>query len=695
MTSANLALPGLFLDLNPAEIVGLNDGDAVATVPDDSGKGFDATASGTVTYKTNIVGSSPVVRFDGSSGTLATASIDASTKEAITTYAVVVLRALPSAMGVLWEYGPNAQSNDGTGGAYVDVNLSYNESWSFTAISHSNSSSYSRKESWVPPAIDVPFLVTTRNLQVLRRGLAHLFVNGSPLGDYTVDTLNPNTSTARNTANAALHIASRNGAGSYLRFDLVRLLSFWQAQEPDRRLAIEAELASLYGLDIDATGVCAAWDGHSYCEGDGAVTDPTRRWWNRAETQIVEDIDAVMCARSGTTVEKFLDDRLPGIRWVDNNIAKRIWTIECGTNDLQFSYPVATVEMHLQRAWQAMHESGAQYLLFRTARDRQNVDRPAGWRDDADALNLWTASNTPAYMDTHDVGADPFFGPEGAANDAVWFDGDLVHPTEHPGETRLGVQVRDWLVSSVGLTHWTPALLSNVVLWVEADQGLAGITDGDPIATWADLSGLGHDLTAAGALRPLWDEDGGIYGTGPGVVFDGTKGMATASINLTGTNKLTVFCVFAADDLATDQTIWELTADSSAVQTGARLFRRASDDKAVVSHVGNVGTTSNTSSAVAKTDGGLPSISSAVFDKSATTGEVTQRHNGIVATSSGSNNTSGAYANAPFYLGSRGGDGATLALTGTIHALLVVAGKLDISDFRRADAYLANKWAAY
>src|SRR5574343_1369214 len=62
-------VPGLFQWLVAADITGLNDGDAVATWEDSSGNNRDAsqaTGANRPTYKTNIVNSLPVVRFDGS-----------------------------------------------------------------------------------------------------------------------------------------------------------------------------------------------------------------------------------------------------------------------------------------------------------------------------------------------------------------------------------------------------------------------------------------------------------------------------------------------------------------------------------------------------------------------------------------------------------------------------------------------------
>jgi hypothetical protein len=79
----------LWLDAN--QITGLSDGDAVGTWSDKSGQENDATqsdASYKPTYKTNIVNSKPVVRFDGGD-LLATTSVVSALSSSATIFAVV------------------------------------------------------------------------------------------------------------------------------------------------------------------------------------------------------------------------------------------------------------------------------------------------------------------------------------------------------------------------------------------------------------------------------------------------------------------------------------------------------------------------------------------------------------------------------------------------------------------------------
>jgi hypothetical protein len=49
-----------------------------------------------------------------------------------------------------------------------------------------------------------------------------------------------------------------------------------------------------------------------------------------------------------------------------------------------------------------------------------------------------------------------------------------------------------------------PSELSNLALWLQADA-IGGLNDGDPVATWTDSSGGGHDATqATSGLRPTY-----------------------------------------------------------------------------------------------------------------------------------------------------------------------------------------------
>jgi len=51
---------------------------------------------------------------------------------------------------------------------------------------------------------------------------------------------------------------------------------------------------------------------------------------------------------------------------------------------------------------------------------------------------------------------------------------------------------------------WSPLDLPGLVAWYDASQ-ITGLSDGDPVGTWSDLSGNSHDATqATAALKPLY-----------------------------------------------------------------------------------------------------------------------------------------------------------------------------------------------
>lgn len=69
---------------------------------------------------------------------------------------------------------------------------------------------------------------------------------------------------------------------------------------------------------------------------------------------------------------------------------------------------------------------------------------------------------------------------------------------------------------------WTPADYgADLLLWLRADTG---VTDagGGVCSVWADQSGNGRDMSAAGAARPTINASDANYGGEPSLSFDGT-----------------------------------------------------------------------------------------------------------------------------------------------------------------------------
>jgi hypothetical protein len=89
------------------------------------------------------------------------------------------------------------------------------------------------------------------------------------------------------------------------------------------------------------------------------------------------------------------------------------------------------------------------------------------------------------------------------------------------------------------------------LLWLKADVGIT-YNVSNKVSQWNDQSGNGHHASAAAALQPTY-----IINTlngKPVLNFDGTDGMLTNNIDMTGTNKADVFVIFQ-DDLSEAQLV--------------------------------------------------------------------------------------------------------------------------------------------
>jgi hypothetical protein len=89
----------------------------------------------------------------------------------------------------------------------------------------------------------------------------------------------------------------------------------------------------------------------------------------------------------------------------------------------------------------------------------------------------------------------------------------------------VGVIPRGGLRVSGG-AQFSPLSLSGLDLWLKADA--LTLADNDPVGTWTDSSGAGHNATGTGAARPLFKT--GIIGAIPVVRFDGSNDYMVATI---------------------------------------------------------------------------------------------------------------------------------------------------------------------
>ncbi len=81
-----------------------------------------------------------------------------------------------------------------------------------------------------------------------------------------------------------------------------------------------------------------------------------------------------------------------------------------------------------------------------------------------------------------------------------------------------------------GGVSWVPTDIDGCVLWLRSDS-IEGLSDGDPVGTWTDQSGLGNNATQSTELnKPLFYSGSPSY-----VSFGGTNHVMTLTNNFVGT----------------------------------------------------------------------------------------------------------------------------------------------------------------
>jgi hypothetical protein len=73
---------------------------------------------------------------------------------------------------------------------------------------------------------------------------------------------------------------------------------------------------------------------------------------------------------------------------------------------------------------------------------------------------------------------------------------------------------------------WVPTDISGLQLWAAA-RNIDGLSDGEAISTWPDLSGNGNDLTQSGSQRPTWETN--EINSLPCARFDGSNDSMDAN----------------------------------------------------------------------------------------------------------------------------------------------------------------------
>mgnify|MGYP000883493968 CR=1 FL=1 len=229
-------------------------------------------------------------------------------------------------------------------------------------------------------------------------------------------------------------------------------------------------------------------------------------------------------------------------------------------------------------------------------------------------------------------------------------------------------------------------------------QDAAGTTPvtavGQPVGKILDKSGRGNHATqSTGASRPTLQQDSnGLYY----LSFDGTDdGMATPSINFTGTDKMTVWAGAQSASTAATAIIAELSSTTGAGNPGSMAVLWPRLPYAV--NFGLAGTAAASRSTSASADTGLRVISCAFDISSASTvDEIKPRVNGaapsLLTVDAGPAGT-GNFGNYPLYIGRRGG--TSLPFNGRLYQLIVRGAESNAGQIAATEAYVNAKTRAY
>jgi len=243
---------------------------------------------------------------------------------------------------------------------------------------------------------------------------------------------------------------------------------------------------------------------------------------------------------------------------------------------------------------------------------------------------------------------------------------------------------------------WTPTDLASLGAWFDPSdlstmfQDAAGTTPvtaaGQPVGLILDKSGNGHHASqSTSTARPLFQIDGSGKHY---LAFDGVDDyLSTSAINLTGTDKVTVFS--GSRVLSSNLAIFYET-NTNAISGGA--FYATANEQAA-----NIGTflVSGTGVGAVKTLTGQPAhaVTTAQFSSVFTTAiDAAAANVNGVAQSMGifyMGTSTGNFGNHPLFIGAR--SGGVIPFNGNIYSLILGGTAYDAATVLAAETWVADK----
>ena len=213
-------------------------------------------------------------------------------------------------------------------------------------------------------------------------------------------------------------------------------------------------------------------------------------------------------------------------------------------------------------------------------------------------------------------------------------------------------------------------------------------TVGQAVGRILDKSGRGNHATqTTDTKRPVLQQDasGRYY-----LLFDGIDdALQTASVNFTGTDKVTVWAGVRKLSDSSFNMIVELSTSVGTINPGSFYFASLTSGRYEVATRGTVGVflpTANNSFVAPITN-----VITSLFVISTDTCNF--RANGALITSSSSDQGTGTYGNYPLYIGSRGA--TSLPFNGRLYSLIIRGAQSTSAQISTAENYVNSKTGAY
>lgn len=231
------------------------------------------------------------------------------------------------------------------------------------------------------------------------------------------------------------------------------------------------------------------------------------------------------------------------------------------------------------------------------------------------------------------------------------------------------------------LVAFSPDSIAGLSFWADASQ-ITGLVDGDPVATWPDLSGNSRDATqSTSSARPTYRtaQANGL----PVVRFDGVDDYLALA---------------AYEPLAVDGSAVSVFAVAKPTVTGRHLLGtrgggfiwRVTAASTWSHFVINRGSAAVTGTALVDVWNSYQGEMT-LTNKAADTGSFRVGYNGIFSAATAAAPT--FLPGTPLHLGTQGGDFLNLFLAGDEAEILIYDSVLSAADRVKVEDYLRAKWA--